>query len=175
MRLSGLFVEVFALDLVSQRSNRRVPLTDAALTNELAAGLDYEFFAVHFAEDLAGGDDFQSLALDFAVQITADDDMLCVDSTLEVARAADRDVAARFDVTLDCSVDMQGGIESQFSAEFASRSDNCRPARLYLSLTALARESHCTRVSFSNSVSYWASVHCMNGSGSSLRWRCRTS
>lgn len=155
--------------LMAQRRNGR-GVADAALADELAAGFDHELLAVHLAEHLAAGDDLESHAVDLAVQVAADDHVVGANIAVEAAGGADRNVAGRLDRTFDDAVDVEGGLERQFASEFTSSSDNRRPDMLNLSFTAFANESHLTRPSFSNRVSYLFSDHCMNGSGS--RRRC---
>lgn len=136
-----------------QRGDRSL-LANPAFANELAAGFDHEFLAMHLAEDFAAGDDFKPSAFHLAVQVAADDDMVCRDVSFETAGAADGNVGGGIDAAFDRAIDVKGALQVQFSAEFASRCDNRRPTRLYFSFVASTKESHFTRPSFSNNVSY---------------------
>src|SRR5690606_11713002 len=116
------------------------------------------------------GDNFQPYTIDVAVQMATDHYVVRPQRALETAGRADRHVAGGFDRALDNTIDVERGVEDQFSSELSSTCDNRRPARLNLSFTTFANESHFTRPSFSNRLSYSLSVHCMNGSGFKRRW-----
>lgn len=153
IRLGLALFEQCIIVLVLQRGDRRL-LANPAFANELAARFDHELLAMHLAEDFAAGDDFEPGAFDLAVQIAADDDVVRRDVPFETAGAADGNVGGGIDAAFDRAVDVQGALQVQFSAELASRCDNRRPTRLYLSFVAFTKESHFTRPSFSNNVSY---------------------